>query len=261
VTVDFETIRYEVADGVARLTLNRPERLNGMTNTMVREAYDAMSLAAADASIRVLVLTGAGKVFCPGADLGHFSGQDRGPDERLHASHLRVATLLHEIPAVTIAALNGSCAGAGLGWALACDLRVATASAKLNVAFLDVGVAGDMGVPWTLSRIVGAAKARELCFFPEKVDAAEAHRLGILARVFPDERFAEEAEAVVAKLTAASPTALWALKANFLAAERATFADYIDIESERHLRVTASEDTAEGFLAFMEKRPPRFTGR
>src|SRR5204862_5686701 len=126
------------------------------------------------ASIRVFVLTGAGKAFCPGSDLKHFSGG--GKDEVLTSRQFKVTTLLHEIPAVTVAAINGACAGAGLGWALACDLRVMTASAKLNTAFLDVAVAGDMAIPWSLPRLVGAARARELSFIPRKIDAEEALR-------------------------------------------------------------------------------------
>src|SRR5439155_4231781 len=142
------------------------------TNRMVREARDALELAAGDPSVRVVVLTGEGRAFCPGADLNHFTSG--GPDERLTAREFAVTTLLHEIPAVTVAAINGACAGAGLGWACACDLRLATRSAKLNTAFLAVAVAGDMGLPWTLPRLVGAAKARELSFLPGKIDASEA---------------------------------------------------------------------------------------
>src|SRR5262249_8468001 len=113
----------------------------------------------------------------------------------------------------------------------------------------------------TLSRIVGAAKARELCFLPAKFDADEALRLGIVSRVHDDAELAAEVDAVVDRLLRTPPGALWALKSNFLTAERATMADYVDIESGRHLRLGASEDTAEGFRAFLEKRPPRFTGR
>ena len=252
----FETLRYEVDAGVARLTLNRPDRLNGMTNQMVREAYDALVLASNDPSIRVLVLTGEGKGFCPGADLGHFSSGGR--DEKLDARHFHVATLLHELPAVTVAAVNGACAGAGLGWALACDLRVAAASARFNTAFLDVAVAGDMGGPWTLAHLVGASKARELYFLPGKFDAAEAQRIGLVARVFADDGFRASADAVVARLAAASPTALRTMKANFLAAERMGLRNFVQLESERHLVVAGGAPAREAFTAFVEKRPPRF---
>lgn len=255
----FDTLRYEVADGLARLTLNRPENMNGMTNQMVREARDALELAAGDPSIRVLVLTGAGKAFCPGADLKHFSSG--GADERLTSREFKVTTLLHEIPAVTVAAINGACAGAGLGWALACDLRVMTASARLNTAFLDVAVAGDMGIPWSLPRIVGAARARELSLIPGRIDSEEAHRIGLVARVFSDDSFHDCTEELLAALLEKSPTALLGLKQNYLAAERMTFADFVDYEAERHLKIASSADTAEAFKAFVEKRKPVFGGK
>ena len=190
----FDTLRYEVADGLARLTLDRPEQRNAMTNRMVSEATRALELAAVDESLRVLVLTGAGSSFCPGADLNHFTSGE--PDDPLTERDFAVATLLHEIPAVTVAAINGACAGAGLGWALACDLRVMTAGAKCNTAFLDVAVAGDMGIPWSLPRIVGAGRARDLSFLPRRVTAAEALDLGLVTRVFPDDVFHEETEAL-----------------------------------------------------------------
>ncbi|HEY2814609.1 MAG TPA: enoyl-CoA hydratase-related protein [Acidimicrobiales bacterium] len=254
---EFETLRYEVDGGLARLTLDRPDAMNGMTNRMVREATDALQLAAADPSVRVLVLTGQGKAFCPGADLKHFT--QGGRDERLTSREFKVTTLLHEIPAVTIAAINGACAGAGLGWALACDLRVMAAAAKLNTAFLDVAVAGDMAIPWSLPRLVGAARARDLSFIPRKVDAEEALRIGLVARVFPDESFRSDTEDLLAALLKKSPSALRGLKENYVAAERMTLADFVDYEAERHLRIAASEDTAEAFRAFIEKREPKFS--
>jgi 2-(1,2-epoxy-1,2-dihydrophenyl)acetyl-CoA isomerase len=254
--VEFETLRYEVEDGLARLTLDRPENMNGMTNRMVREARDALELAAGDASIRVLVLTGEGKAFCPGADLKHFSSGEA--DERLTSREFKVTTLLHEIPAVTVAAINGACAGAGLGWALACDLRLMAAGARLNTAFLDVAVAGDMAIPWSLPRIVGAARARDLSFLPRRIDSEEALRIGLVTRLFPDDSFRAETEEVLTALLEKSPTALLGLKQNYIAAERMTFADFVDYEAERHLKIAASEDTAEAFRAFVEKRKPVF---
>lgn len=253
----FDTLRYEVADGLARLTLNRPEHRNGITNRMVREATRALELASADPSIRVLVLTGAGRSFCPGADLNHFTSG--ASDERLTPRDFTVAAWLHEIPAVTVAAINGACAGAGLGWALACDLRVMTASARCNTAFLDVAVAGDMGIPWSLPRIVGAARARDLSFLPRRVTAQEAAEMGMVARVFPDETFQAETEALLTTLLEKSPTALRSLKANYVMAERMGLADFVAYESERHLRIASSADTAEAFRAFVEKRKPHFS--
>src|SRR3954470_24162029 len=212
--MSYQHILADVDGPVARITLNRPERMNSMTNLMVRETTQALEGLATDERVRVVVLTGAGKHFCPGADLqGITTGS--GADAVLTVDDFRTPVLLREMPAVTIALVNGACAGAGFGWALACDVRVAARSAKFNSAFLDVGVAGDMAGPWTLARLVGAAKARELYFIPDKFSADEAQRIGLVARVFDDDVFAEQAAAVVERLAAASPAGLRTMKANF----------------------------------------------
>lgn len=255
----FETIVYEKSGPIARLTMNRPDRLNGMTNRMLIETRNALAAAAEDRDLRVLVLTRAGKGFCPGADIGRVASA--APDDPLSVDDFRVPVLLHNIPAVTIAAVNGACAGAGLGWALACDFRFAAESARFNVAFLDVGVAGDMGGPWSLSRIVGPARARELYFFPGKFDAAEALRIGLVTRVFPDDRFRDEVDAIVSRLAESAPIALRTLKANFVDAERMDFAGYVALESERHISMFRTEDTREAFAANAEKRKPQFKNR
>ena len=255
----FETIIYEKSGPVARLTMNRPDRLNRMTNRMLVETRVALAAAAEDRDLRVLVLTGAGKGFCPGADIGRVASA--APDDPITVDDFRVPVLLHNMPAVTIAAVNGACAGAGLGWALACDFRFAAESTRFNVAFLDVGVAGDMGGPWSLSRIVGPARARELYFFPGKFDAAEALRTGVVTRVFPDDRFRAEVDAIVNRLAESAPLALRNLKANFVDAERMDFAGYVALESERHISMFRTEDTREAFAAKSEKRKPKFKGR
>jgi 2-(1,2-epoxy-1,2-dihydrophenyl)acetyl-CoA isomerase len=258
---DYHTLRYEAADGIGTLTLARPERLNAMTNAMVVEACDALARASEDPHLRVLVLTGEGKGFCPGADLQHFSAADRPHESALEAGHFRVCTFLHEMPALTIAAVNGACAGAGMGWACACDLRFAARSANFNTAFLRVAVAGDMALPWTLPRLVGAAKARELSFLCEKFPADEAARIGLVARVFDDAVFRSEVAAIVSRLASSSPTALRALKQHYLAAERMPLDAFVEFESRRHLEIAASADTREAFRAFVEKREPRFGSR
>ena len=256
----YETILYEKSGPVATLTINRPDRLNGMTTKMLREAREALTAAADDRELRVLVLTGAGKTFCPGADLQMVaSGSETDAGGTTDDFHVPV--LLHTMPAVTIAAINGACAGAGLGWACACDLRYAAPSARFNTAFLDVGVAGDMGGPWSLPRIVGAAKARELYFMPDKFDAQEALRIGLVSRVFPDERFREEVGAIVQRIAEAAPIALRTMKAHFVEAERMDFASYIELESAHHLPMFSTHDTREAFTAKVEKRKPRFIGR
>ena len=255
----FETILWEAAGGVGRITLNRPESRNGITGVMMRELYEVVETAAADETLSVVVLTGAGASFCVGADLRHYSSGADDPGAPLET--FEITRLLHEMPAVTVAAVNGAAAGAGFGWACACDLRFATASAVFNSAFLDVAVAGDMAGPWTLPRLLGAAKARELYFLPGKFGAEEARRIGLVTDVFADDRFAEEMEQIVARLSGAAPLAIRGMKANFLDGERLGLGDYITAETTRHNAITASEDTKEAFKAFVDKRTPVFKGR
>jgi 2-(1,2-epoxy-1,2-dihydrophenyl)acetyl-CoA isomerase len=259
----YQTLIVERAGPVATVKLNRPGKRNSIGGPMMLELHAALGDIAADPDARVLVLRGEGADFCPGADVKHYGGPDAAPAPSAWSGvrTFDVAVLLHEMPAVTIAAISGACAGAGFGWACACDLRVASQIARFNSAFLDVGVAGDMGGPWTLPRILGAAKARELYFLPGKFDAAEALRIGLVSRVSAPDTFEDDLAALTDRLARAAPLALTAMKANFLAAEAMGFADYIRLESEKHLRLFQSEDTTEAFKAFVEKRPPVFQGR
>ena len=192
-----ETIIVAKSAERTTITLSRPEARNGITQTMLDELFAALKEAAADEQLRVLVLTGAGRDFCPGADVKAYAA---GAGGKTNIATFQVSALLHSMPAVTIAAIRGACAGAGLGWAAACDLRVASETARFNTAFLDVALSGDMGGPWTLSRILGAAKARELYFLPGKFDAAEALRIGLVSRVWADDQYDAELEALAARL-------------------------------------------------------------
>ena len=256
---DYETVLYDVTDTRANITLNRPDNLNGITNTMMRELYECVNEAAFDESVRVVVLTGAGRGFCPGADLKAYSSG--GKQEPNRKEYFQITALLHEMPKVTVAAINGACAGAGFGWACACDLRYAAASATFNSAFLGVAISGDMAGPWLLPRILGATKARELFFLPGKFGADEAERIGLVARTFADETFRDEVDAIVERLAKAAPLAIGEMKKNFVNAENMTLRDYIDLETERHGRTGASADSQEAFRAFVEKREPRYQGR
>jgi 2-(1,2-epoxy-1,2-dihydrophenyl)acetyl-CoA isomerase len=256
----YETIRWERDNrGVGTLTMNRPDRLNGMTNQMLREAHELLHEVADDDSVTVVVLTGAGSAFCPGADLKHYTSGESG--EAGNEAHFDVPVLLHEMPQVTVAAINGACAGAGLGWACGCDLRYATRSAKLNTAFLDVAVAGDMGLPWTLPRIVGAGRARELSLLPRKLTADEAGAVGLVNAVFDDDTFRDSVAAVVDQLAAKAPLARRAMKAHYVGAESMGFGEFVAMETKDHMSISASEDCGEAFRAFVEKRPARFQGR
>lgn len=252
----YDTIRFEAADGIGRLTLDRAERMNAMTNRMLAETRACLDAVAERNDVRVLVLTGAGRGFCPGADLKHYAAGESDTTSR--PDDFRVPLILHTMPQVTLAAINGMCAGAGLGWALACDLRLAAASANFNTAFLNVASAGDMAGPWTLPRLIGAAKARELYFLPEKFGADEAREMGLVSRVFDDAEFRDEVEAIARRLAAASPHALATMKQNFVDAERLDLASYLALETERHIEVMAHDDAREAFRAFVEKRPPQF---
>jgi 2-(1,2-epoxy-1,2-dihydrophenyl)acetyl-CoA isomerase len=229
---DWETIEVVVADGAAWVRFDRVERRNTVTARMVDEVHAALLEIAEREDVAVVALTGNGPTFSPGADL------DRDPeappqvpaDESYHSA----ATLV-EMPQVTIAAINGGCAGAGLAWASACDLRIASAKARFAIGFLEVGVSGELGLGWTLTRNLGAAKARELYLMPGKFDAAAALAMGFVSAVHEPEDFDAAARALVADLAGRDRGALRDIKANLLDAGRLPLREYIDAESERHL--------------------------
>ena len=253
----YETILYDKTEHVATITLNRPEARNGITPRMLDELFEAAQDAAADKALRVLALRGAGRDFCPGADVKAYAA-GAGPSD---PKTFTVSVILHECPLVTVAAIKGACAGAGLGWAAACDLRICDTTARFNSAFLDVGLSGDMGGTWFLPRIVGAAKARELYFLPGKFDAEEALRIGLVNRCVPEAEFEAALAALTDRLANSSPLALKGMKANFVESERLGLADFIAVETQRHSACGRSEDSREAFRAFVEKRKPVFQGR
>jgi 2-(1,2-epoxy-1,2-dihydrophenyl)acetyl-CoA isomerase len=256
---EYQTIALEVRDHRAQIALDRPESLNGITTTMLRELHDCLGRVADNEAVRVVKLTGNGRAFCVGADLNAYTNGE--PHEAERRTHFHISSMLHEMPKVTVAAINGACAGAGFGWACACDLRYAVAGSAFNTAFLDVGLSGDMAGPWLLPRIVGAAKARELYFAPTKFRAEEALQIGLLAGVFNAETFHDDVDAIIERVAASAPLALAEMKRNFVNAETLSLRDYIDIETDRHLRTGASDDCQEAFKAFVEKRDPVFKGR
>lgn len=240
-----DTVLVERQGAIAVVTLNRPERRNGVTVEMCGAIYEAtQAVAASDA--RVVVLRGAGTDFCVGADIlggsgGGGSGGSGPTLEDLGLIH-HAATLLHTMPQVTIAAIDGGCAGAGMGYAAACDFRFATAEARFSTAFLNVGVSGDMGLAWSLDRIVGGARARELLFFPEKLTGAQALELGLVTRLFARDSLHGEVLALAEQLCARERFALRMMKANCLSAEHLPIADFIDIETARQVHCTARPD-------------------
>jgi 2-(1,2-epoxy-1,2-dihydrophenyl)acetyl-CoA isomerase len=238
-------VLLEAEGALATIILNRPRRRNGVTVAMCRQLYDVLREVAASEA-RVVILRGAGEDFSVGADIG--GGPTDAPRLPPSLAELgdvfHATTLLHTMPQVTIAAIDGGCAGAAMGWAGACDLRFASAQARFNTAFLNVGVSGDMGLPWTLTRSVGAARARELLLFPAKFTAAEALAWGFVTRIFAREALHAEVRAAADQLLAHDPLALRLLKANLVSAEQPDLAAYIEVESARHLHSTARPDMA-----------------
>lgn len=245
---DEATVLVERRGPIVLITLNRPERRNGVTVAMCEEVYHAVQQVA-QSDARVAILRGAGGDFCVGADISGGSASGLPPSaEELGLIH-HAATLLHTMPQVTIAAIDGGCAGAGMGWAAACDLRFASTRAKFSTAFLNVGVSGDMGLAWSLSRIVGGARAREMLFFPDKFDAASALEFGLVTRLFDADTLHDETITLAEQLCAREPFALRMMKANCLSAEELTIGEFVDIETARHLHCTNRPDFAEKMAA------------
>lgn len=245
-------VLVERREAVAIVTLNRPARRNGVTVAMCGALYRAVQqVAASDA--RVLILRGAGNDFCVGADI--VAGGSDSPPQTLEDLGLihHASTLLHTMPQVTIAAIDGGCAGAGMGWAAACDFRFSSTRARFSTAFLAVGVSGDMGLAWFLERIVGGARARELLFFPEKIDAARALELGLVTRLFAPEALHGEVEALAEQLCAREPFALRMMKANCLSAEELAIGEFIDIETARQVHCTSRPDMGARMAAALRR--------
>jgi 2-(1,2-epoxy-1,2-dihydrophenyl)acetyl-CoA isomerase len=252
---------------VSVITLNRPERMNAMSFDTVGPLYEALARVGADNDTWAVVLTGAGRGFCAGGDVKAMAEgrefAETGLEDKAHGlrSKMEVSRLLHEIPKPTIAMVRGAAAGAGLSMALACDLRVAGESAKFATAFARVGYSGDFGGSWFLTQLVGTAKARELYYTAEIVDARHALTLGIVNRVVADEKLEDETLALARKLAQGPRIALRYMKRNMNAAETQTLAQCLDLEAMHHTRTGFTEDHREAARAFVEKREPVFKGR
>jgi 2-(1,2-epoxy-1,2-dihydrophenyl)acetyl-CoA isomerase len=252
-------------DGVTTLTLNRPDRLNALSPAMVLGLRDALERLASDHDCGVIVITGAGRGWCAGGDVKAM--EERGGEQTIEdrtawwrRAH-QVPLLLRTIPKVVIASINGPAAGAGLGLALACDLRIAGRAARFGTAFARIGFAGDYGGSWTLTRLVGTAKARELYFLADVIDADKAFDLGIVNRVVADDELQAETTALARRIADGPRIALGYMKRNLLAAETEPFQTVLDLEAEHQARCAFTEDHKEAVAAFNEKRRPIFKGR
>src|SRR5437867_5985032 len=261
-----DDLRETVKGGVAVLTLNRPERLNAMSRAMLDGLLEALPRLAEDPAVGVVVLTGAGRGFCAGGDVKAMAeGSEMAGatlEERAHGlrARMEVSRWLHEMPKPSIAMVRGAAAGAGLSLALACDLRIAGDSARFGTAFARVGYSGDFGGSFFLTQLVGTAKARELSFTADLLDASQARELGIVNRVVPDGHLEEETMALAARLAQGPRIAYRYMKRNFNAAESGTLKDLLDLEAWHHTRCGLTEDHREATKAFVEKRDPVFRG-
>ena len=261
-----EQITVKRENGIARITLNRPDRLNALTGVMSDELVEAFTAIRGDEDVRAVVLTGAGRGFCSGQDLTEFEEAYRSggrPDIREHLARAyhRLIPMIVETPKPVIAGVNGVAAGAGVSLAAACDIRIASEEARFTQAFVKIGLAPDSGGTWLLPRLIGYAKALELSMTGDMVDAATALDLGLVNRVVAADVFEKEVAEYAARLAAMPTAALGATKELF----RGTFS--IDLEEALHreadaqARMGQTEDHLEGVMAFAEKREPKFRGR
>lgn len=253
-------------DRLRILTLNRPERLNALNADLHHRLQSAVADAAVDPDIGAVLLTGSGRGFCSGGDIKRDDKQ-KGMTESVESradsikAHGRTVKLLSEMPKPTIALINGAAAGSGLAIALACDIRIATSNATLRTAYSRVGLPGDLGVTYFLTRIVGAARARELMLLNNKIDAEAALRLGLVNEVV-DEAERDSTGMMAARALACGPTLAYRyMKQNLLLAETGSLDQVIEREAYNTARAVRTHDAAEASAAFREARAPIFTGR
>jgi 2-(1,2-epoxy-1,2-dihydrophenyl)acetyl-CoA isomerase len=259
--VAYETIIYEKQNGVATITLNRPQSLNAFIPQMNQEVLQALKESERDGEARCVMITGAGRAFCAGQDLKGRTPEQKGSlGASLREKYNPMIRQIRQMEKIVIAAVNGVAAGAGCNFALACDLRIASEEAKFIQSFVRVGLAPDSGGSFILPRLVGLSKAMELLLLGDTVDAKEAQRIGLVARVFPAAEFAGSARSI-AEQVARAPRGIGLIKR---AINRANLAHLEqDLEYEALLQEIAgrSADYDEGVRAFLEKRAPVFTGK
>jgi 2-(1,2-epoxy-1,2-dihydrophenyl)acetyl-CoA isomerase len=262
--MSYQTIMYESAEAVARLTLNRPERLNSFNGEMHAEVRDVLGRAARDGS-RVLVIGGAGRGFCAGQDLGErqvaVDGSRADLGESIERNYKPLILALRALPLPTIAAVNGVAAGAGASLAIACDLVIAASSASFIQAFGRLGLVPDSGATWFLPRLVGRARAIGLAMLGERLSAADAADWGLIWKCVDDGAFAECVDGLARSLAAAPTQGLVRTRQAMDAAATATLAGQLDLERDFQRELGYTDDYAEGVAAFAGKRAPRFTGR
>jgi 2-(1,2-epoxy-1,2-dihydrophenyl)acetyl-CoA isomerase len=256
--------------GVLTLTLNRPDARNAMSGAMMAALAEQLAWAELDSSVKCVVLTGSGKGFCAGGDVKAMSTRDGGADgtgsidEAIHRQRVNqraTAGRLFKMPKPTLAALPGAAAGAGLGLALACDLRIMATTAIMTTSFARVGFSGDFGGTYFLTQLVGSAKARELYYLSERVSAEEALRLGIVNWICEPAELKARTQEIADRLASGPTIAFRYMKENLNRAMAGEVDDCLDLEATHHIHCAATEDHREAVKAFVEKREPVFNGR
>ena len=256
-------------EGVLTLTLNRPEARNAMSAAMNQALAEQLAWAELEPSVKCVVLTGAGKGFCAGGDVKGMAERSSEPaamtvDEAIHRQRVNqraTAGRLFKMPKPTLAALPGAAAGAGLGWALACDLRIMSRTAILTTAFARVGFSGDYGGTYFLTQLVGSAKARELYYLSERVSAEEALRLGLTNWVCEPDELAARTQEIAGRLAKGPTVAYRYMKENLNRAMGGEIDDCLDLEATHHIHCVTTDDYRDAVRAFVEKREPVFRGR
>jgi 2-(1,2-epoxy-1,2-dihydrophenyl)acetyl-CoA isomerase len=253
-----------VENGIATLTLNRPERLNALSTEIRVGLLEALERLGHDNNVGCIVLTGAGRGFCAGGDVKSMGDRSAaGFEPRAAGIQLsnRIPKLMRTIPKTVIAMVNGVAVGAGLSMALACDLRIAARSARFGTGFLKIGLSGDWGGTWTLTRLVGTAKARELYLLGDLIGADEALTHGMVNRVADDAELLDTTMALARRIADLPQIAVGYSKRNLHAAETGDFQTVLDMEAFNQARCSQTEDHREAVKAFAEKRKPVFHGR
>jgi 2-(1,2-epoxy-1,2-dihydrophenyl)acetyl-CoA isomerase len=260
----YETITFEVSNAIARLTLNRPDKLNSFNTHMHGEVKQALA-ALASSNARVLILTGAGRGFCAGQDLGDRAvsagAEPVDLGESIEKRYNPLVMALHNLPMPVIAAVNGVAAGAGANIALACDIVIAARSASFVQSFAKLGLLPDAGGTWALPRLVGNARALGLALLGDKLKAELAAQWGLIWQCVEDSELSSVVDAMAQQFAAAPTRGLAATKAAIRASWQHTFAEQLGVERDAQRELGRSADFVEGVAAFSEKRAPRFSGR
>jgi enoyl-CoA hydratase/carnithine racemase len=260
-----EQLLCRVEDRVAIATLNRPEARNALSMELKQGLARLIPALGADPDVGCVLLTGAGGAFCAGGDTKAMkqAGRPASSEERIRQLRWEhgIPAAIHELEKPVVAALAGPAAGAGLALALACDLRIAGESAFVTTAYARLGLSGDYGGSWFLTRLVGTAKARELFYTAARIDAAECERIGLVNRVVPDAELEKEAMDLARRIAAGPPVALRYMKDNLNRALHSDLRACLDAEADRMVQGAMTDDYLEAVAAFTEKRPPLFKGR